>query len=190
MLLNIASLVIFFLTIIGVSNFDDYLVTIKTRDNFSFQVRDMPDKNNAAELLSLLRNNMLKLFNECLNDKSDYKPFIEKSIIKMKDIVIKENTKYSEHTSYTVNKGDELVVCLRSKKTGQMHDINDISYVIIHEMSHMICPEIGHTQLFGDINKYMLKKAIDIGIYKYKDYSINPIEYCGLDLNVNVLNNK
>ena len=62
--------------------------------------------------------------------------------------VIKEGIDNPSYTSYTINKGQEMAVCLRSKNDKKIHDINEIMYVIIHEISHIACPELGHTKLF------------------------------------------
>ena len=91
-------------------------------------------------------------------------------------------------TSYSVNKGEELSVCLKSKTTGELHDINLLMYVIIHEMSHFACPEIGHGDLFQKIFKKFIDISIKIGIYNYDDYSTKPIEYCGMILSSSVVN--
>ena len=103
-------------------------------------------------------------------------------------IEIRESSSDSKFTSYTVNKGEELVVCIRSRnRKNELHDINTLMYVVIHEMAHMACPEIGHTKLFYEINKYLLNCAIKINLYQHVNYSSSPIEYCGIMLNDNIL---
>ena len=58
-------------------------------------------------------------------------------------IIFRESTDDSKFTSYSINKGEEIVFCLRCKKTNQLHNINELMYVAIHEISHVACPEIG-----------------------------------------------
>ena len=60
-------------------------------------------------------------------------------------------------------------------------------YVVIHEMSHFACPEIGHGPLFQKIFKKFLEESIKIGIYNYEDYNKNSVEYCGMNLNSSIL---
>ena len=93
----------------------------------------------------------------------------------------------SNSTSYSVNKGEELVFCLRSKRNKQMHNINLLMYVAIHEISHIACPEIGHTPLFKNIFSFFTNKAIELGLYKLHDYSLDPVEYCGMTLNSSIV---
>jgi len=77
--------------------------------------------------------------------------------------------------SYTINK-KKIYLCLKDDK-GDYYDMNMLIYVAIHELSHVLCDEIGHTPKFHQIFQENLEKAIQLGIY---DPNI-PIldEYCG-----------
>ena len=39
---------------------------------------------------------------------------------------------------------------------GNIHDTNTLKYVLIHEISHILCTEWGHTDLFLEINNRLL----------------------------------
>ena len=69
----------------------------------------------------------------------------------------------------------------------ELHDINELMYVAIHEVSHIGCPENGHTKLFAKINLFLLQRAVELGLYNYRDYSANPVEYCGMILTTSIL---
>ena len=75
---------------------------------------------------------------------------------------IYENDIDSKYTSYSVNKGEEIVFCLRSKETHQLHSIDLMMYVALHEISHICCPEIGHTPLFKKIFAFLVNRAIEL----------------------------
>lgn len=83
-------------------------------------------------------------------------------------------------TSYSINKGDELIFCLRDKETNSLHDVNTMMFVAIHELSHIVTSENNHTELFWSNMRSLLKTAEDIGIYTPVDYDRNPVEYCGV----------
>ena len=100
---------------------------------------------------------------------------------------IYENDPSSELTSYSVNKGEELAFCLKSKRTGELHEINLLLYVAIHEMAHMGCPEIGHGELFKKVFRFLTLEAIKLGVYTKDDYSANPVEYCGMILSSSIV---
>ena len=38
-------------------------------------------------------------------------------------------------------------------------------YVALHEVAHVLCDEVGHTQKFHSIFEDLLKKATEMGIY-------------------------
>ena len=169
----------------------------ETYSGEEYIVRNLNDKKDAAEKIDEMKKRLKKLINYiddlCEKNSKDNKlNFIKdynKNIIrKFNNIIFRESTDNSKFTSYSINKGEEIVFCLRSKENGEIHDINELMYVAIHEISHVGCPEIGHTPLFKNINIELLKHAINCGVYLYKDYNINPEEYCGIELNNNILN--
>lgn len=92
---------------------------------------------------------------------------------------IKESWK-NESTSYSINKGEQLVFCIRDKLNNSIHDINTLMFVAIHELAHIVTNELQHTDKFWNNMKKLLYRAEDIGVYKYVDYRMNPVEYCGM----------
>ena len=170
------------------------LLIIEGIDGNNYYVRNDNNKDEAVKILSELRENLKKLINfieeNSTNDKEYYiyKDNINSIKNKIDDVSIKETPSNSRYTSYSVNKGEELYLCIRSKNTNKIHDINDLLYVAIHEIAHIGCPEIGHTDLFFKINLYLLKKAVEFNLYKYDNYNNKPREYCGINLNNTLLN--
>ena len=55
-------------------------------------------------------------------------------------------------------------------------------FVALHEMGHVITESIGHTQEFWDNFRYLLEKAIALGVYSKEDFKNNPREYCGTQI--------
>jgi hypothetical protein len=158
-----------------------------------YLVRNVEDKDIAAKTLLMIELSLLSFVKKLLeddtviNDINMYK-YVKNLNGKINNITIQESSADSKYTSYSVNKGEMLVFCLRSKKDSKIHDLNELMYVAIHELAHIACPEIGHTDLFFTINKYLIKKAIDYGTYKYINYSLNNTEYCGMILTTSVIN--
>jgi len=156
-------------------------------------VRALPDCKLSADLLLLLIKDMYKLRNYLVENISKFPEFTDsinllKRNFNQQRTLIYENSPDSEYTSYSVNKGEEFVFCLKCKKTGELHSLNLLMYVAVHEMAHAGCHEIGHTPLFNKIFRFYLNQAMEIGLYKYEDYSSNPVNYCGLNLYTNILN--
>jgi len=168
------------------------VVLIEGRDKNKYLVYNDENKNDSALLLGDVVNNMFKLKDYLYTNIEKYPEF--KVYIKQlytnlnKDrSLIYENDPNSNLTSFSVNKGEELAFCLKSKKTGEMHNINLIMYVALHEMAHIACPEIGHGALFKKIFKFLTETAIEIKIYKLDNYETKPVEYCGMLLSSNIL---
>lgn len=94
----------------------------------------------------------------------------------------------SGSTSYTVQKGKEMYICLRNKDGGFV-DQNTLMFVILHEMSHIGAYwTIDHTPDFWRVFAFVLRDAIEAGIYDYVDYSKNPVNYCGIKITVSPYN--
>ena len=159
-------------------------------DNKEYLVQNLDNKEEAAHMLSIINQRIHILNNYLQNHAKDYPKYteyIEQFGKRIKGFVLQENAPTGKYTSYTVNKGDEIALCLRSKKTGKLHNINLIMYVVLHELSDVACPVMDHTALFKKIFIFFIKIAIFLRIYKQEDYQSDPIEYCGLTINENLL---
>ena len=187
---------IIFIIIIFIYLYLNYNNILYVQTNFGTKSLIYKDKNNnqtsKSNLLNKIIDNMYILRDYLYSHINDYPDFKE-YIIQLKNnfnsnrTIIYETDPKTELTSYSVNKGEELSICLKDKKTNDLYDINLLMYVVIHEMSHFACPEIGHGLLFQKIfNKFTLV-AIDIGLYINEDYNKNPINYCGLLLNSSIV---
>jgi len=165
-----------------------------TIDNNKYRVRNLKDKQEAANILANIKINIDKFVAHLNNNstkagRKEFKQYINQLTDRIKICQISESEPGSVYTSYSINKGEEIIFCLRSKKDNKLHDINLIMFVCIHELSHVACPEIGHGDLFKKIFVYFLKEANKQQIYKIVDYSKNSEEYCGMILNETPVSN-
>ena len=164
-------------------------------DNKEYLVRDLDDSTQAAALLSNLKRRMIKTTEYLYKNKDtiyiENKDYIENLYNKVKKgIIISENSSETSYTSYSVNKGEELVFCLRSRKKGnknKFHDLNLLTYVLLHEMAHIACPEYGHTPLYNSIFGFITTVAIQIGEYNKIDFYGNNTEYCGMTITSSIV---
>ena len=135
---------------------------------------------------------MFKLRNNLIKDKKKYPEYEEYIELLEKNFnedrtQIYENDPNSDLTSFSVNKGEEVAFCLKSKKNGNLHELNLLTYVAIHEMAHMGCPEIGHGDLFKKVFRFLILRAIEMKIYEKEDYASSPVEYCGMILSSSIV---
>ena len=66
-------------------------------------------------------------------------------------------------------------------------DINTLTFVALHELTHLMTTSIGQKKEFWDNFKFMLENATEDGIYDAVDYAKSPSEYCGLTIDSNPL---
>ncbi len=99
------------------------------------------------------------------------------------DVTVSEKTviRSSKLTSFIVDK-KEMSLCLRRDQNGALYDINTILYVVIHEFAHAMSINSGHDSEFVYNFAMLLRVAIGLGQYRQVDYSVYPINYCGLQL--------
>ena len=170
--------------IAGNSNYP--LVTIKsTVDNRNYTVRDMPDKQRACDLMASVRKKIEKLYNS-MKEKFPDKPQVKQWLNNFQPNPDRfaESTPDAEHTSYSVNKGEKIHLCLRQREgpNETLVDENVMVFVALHEMAHVITPSLGHDPEFWNNFGWLLKQAEALGIYKYQDFKAQPVSYCGLHI--------
>ena len=91
------------------------------------------------------------------------------------DVVVDQLRFFEGDKSYTIDK-KYVFLCKRDKKTGEQYHNNQLVLVLIHEISHALCDEVGHTPKFEAIFEDLLEKASTAGVY---DDSIPHVEgYC------------
>lgn len=199
MLETIILIILFTCIIIYKYKYKSNAIAVEAFNKQPYLVNDLNDSQDAANMLARIMLVLEKLVNNICsdydknvnsrtNDDNIYIENVRTIKKKLPSVRISENPIDSQFTSYSINKGEELVFCIRDKKKYKIHDINELLYVAIHEIAHIGCPEVGHTQLFQDINAYLLKKAICYNFYTYIDYSIENKNYCGMILTNNLIN--
>ena len=153
-------------------------------DNRTYLVRNLPDKKEAAKLLSIIRNRLSKLV---IHLKTKLPKEKEADIIRLvknwRPNNISESSPNNKYTSYSINKGEKIVFCLRSRdENNKLVNINTMMFVAIHELAHLMTKEVGHTNTFWDNMRYLLKVAIKLDLYVKQDFNKKPENYCGIKI--------
>lgn len=162
----------------------DVVYVLSDIDQEYYLVRDVEDKQEAANLLARIRQNINSLvvhLNANIDKYPENDKYIKQLSNRINGSIINESSAESSYTSYSVNKGEQIVFCVRSKRsTTVIHSLNLMMYVTLHELAHVACPEYGHTPLFKRIFSFLTKVAVELGMYKKINFSKDPTEYCGL----------
>lgn len=96
---------------------------------------------------------------------------------------IQESDPDSSTTSYSLNKGQTLVFCIRHKDNeGTFVDDNTLAFVGIHELAHLMTMEVGHTPLFWYNMEDLLEVAVKHNLYRPENYEASPKQYCGIEI--------
>lgn len=150
-------------------------------------MRRLPDMYQAADYLAKI-NKSLSLVVNHLNAKYSDKKEVKRLYDNFNPSNVSEGSPNSGYTSYSVNKGERIVLCIRQKNASQTFaDFNVVMYVALHEMAHLMTSTVGHDTAFWDNFKFLLQEAIDIGVYKQQDYQKNPAPYCGIEITNSVV---
>ena len=168
---------------IGLGSGQYPLVDVRSSvDGQIYKVRDMSDKQKAADLLATVR---LKLKNFIAHLESSFpdKPQVKRILQRFKASPerLLEATPDAEHTSYSVNKGEKVHLCLRQRQGADESLVNEniMVFVSLHEMAHVVTDSVGHEPEFWNNFGWLLKEAEKTNTYQYTDFKAHPVRYCG-----------
>lgn len=155
-------------------------------DRRTYLVRDMPRKQESADILAKLCQKIQKLklhlseggrngtiaMNNDLHQLVDFNQYSK----------VSERKPGDKLTSYTLNK-DSMHFCFRNGK-GEAHDLNTLTFVLIHELAHLSCAACNnHDKNFNKRFHFLIHEAVSAGIYTPQNFRKNPVTYCGITIN-------
>lgn len=158
---------------------------IASKDGNRYCVREREKLHSAANLLASVTEKMKQMV-KYMKEKHPSDPRTIRLAEGFNPQKISETLPTSELTAYSENKGEKLAFCLnKTKYEDNLIDLNTLTFVALHELSHIMTESVGHKQDFWQNFKFLLENAKDAGIYNPVDYKKNPREYCGLKINDN-----
>tara|TARA_B100000424_G_C22865622_1_gene461098 strand:+ start:398 stop:994 length:597 start_codon:yes stop_codon:yes gene_type:complete len=188
-LLNL--LLIIFIIIIGVKIYIDsdtfnLRCIISDVNGNKYCVRDRSKLHLAADKLANVNIKLNKLVAH-LGKKFPNKENVKRLVNGYNPKKIYETLPTSEYTAYSENKGEKLAFCLDTEKNnnGRLIDLNTLTYVALHELSHIATKSIGHNDEFWQNFKFLISEAKEINIYNPVDYKNEPARYCGMNISDN-----
>lgn len=171
------------------------IVSVRSNvDGRTYSVQDKADKQEAANMLARVRGKMMSLI-DCLkrtggagvkgseDEKKfgDYATRVERLTSRFDPDKIAEGNEDPKYTTYTLNKGEKMVFCLRARgQDDRVHDLEMMTFVAIHEMGHVASVTEHHTDEFHANFKWLLESAVKCGIYRPENFKKNPRKYCGI----------
>ena len=159
---------------------------VSSVDGNQYCVRERENIEKAADLLAKITVKCKELVTY-VGDKYPDK----ENVIRLKDNFnpqkIMETLPTSSYTAYSENKGEKVAFCLNVDKQNDNNliDENTLTFVAIHELSHIMTKSIGHKSEFWSNFKFLLECAKDAGIHNPVDYKKAPQQYCGMKIHDN-----
>ncbi len=163
---------------------------VASRDGQEYCVRERPKMELAANKLAEVTDKMKQL----VTYVKTHKPQDERTRLLVANFdphVIRETTRQDTLHAYSENKGDRVAFCLNkhdSQNDGdRLVDLHTLTFVAIHELSHLATIQEDHPRVFWQNFKWLLENAKEAGIHAPVDYKHNPEEYCGMTIDDNPL---
>jgi hypothetical protein len=158
---------------------------IASKDGNRYCVREREKLELAANLLAEVTERMKNMV-LYMKEKHPDDPRSKRLVAGFNPKKISETLPTSELTAFSENKGEKIAFCLNTTKDGdKLIDINTLTFVALHELSHIMTESIGHKQDFWQNFKFLLQNAKEAGIYNPVDYKKTPKEYCSMEINDN-----
>ena len=159
---------------------------VSTIDGNKYCVRERANIQAAADLLARVTEKCKKLV-DYVSEKHPNNEAVKRLKEGYNPKKIMETLPTSEYTAYSENKGEKLAFCLNRKK-GDNHNLIDehtLTFVSIHELSHVMTKSVGHKSEFWENFKFLLENAKEAGIHQPEDYKKGPKEYCSMKIHDN-----
>lgn len=149
-------------------------------DNEEYTVQIKDDSKEAADLIAKIKKRLIILLEHLKKTYGNSDNRVSLLESNFRPDAIKEGVQTPGYTSYSVNKGEQIILCLRNKDS--LVDINTMMFVVLHEFAHLATESIGHTTEFWDNFRWILEESINIGIYTKQEFEKKSVEYCGMDI--------
>lgn len=172
------------ITYLYITSYKPSLVYVRSSiDNKIYIVRNLGNKKKAANTLAKVRKKLDEL---CIKLKQKFgtkDKRVNLLLQRFNSNEIREALPKKNQTSYSLNKGEKVVICLRSRnKNESLTDVNTLLFVSLHELAHIMSVSVGHKKEFWDNFRFLLAHSIHWNIYKVQDFENKPKNYCGLTI--------
>jgi|SRR5210317_1626699 len=169
-------------------NFESFQLKciVSTVDGNKYCVRERENIEKAADLLAKITVKCKELVTY-VGDKYPDKENVKRLQQNFNPKKIMETLPTSSYTAYSENKGEKVAFCLNKDKEDNDHLIDEstLTFVAIHELSHVMTKSIGHKSEFWSNFKFLLECAKKAGIHDPVDYKKKPQQYCGMKIHDN-----
>jgi len=164
----------------------DLKCIISTVDGNEYCVRERNKLQEAADLLAKVTEKCKQLVDYVYGKFPDQEN-VQRLHTNFNPKKVMETLPTSKFTAYSENKGEKIAFCLNKEKQENevLIDESTLTFVAIHELSHVMTKSIGHKSEFWQNFKFLLEQAKEANIHNPVDYKAAPREYCGMKIHDN-----
>jgi hypothetical protein len=179
---------IVFVCIYTVINSDRVQLTcvLSTVDGNEYCVRKRSQIKEASDLLAKIATKCTKIVKH-LHEKFPKEDRCKRLYSNFNPNRIIETLPTSKLKAYSENKGAKIAFCLNKIEhdNNVLIDENTLTFVALHELSHLMTISVGHNTDFWSNFKFILEHAIALKLYSPVNYKEKPQEYCGMTITDN-----
>jgi hypothetical protein len=167
---------------------DNFISTKSLLDGKTYEVREVNKdagagikqitEIDAANRLASIKKDINKLVNYIYAKQMPDSKTATRLHNRWAKVDLKETSLNSKNIAYTINKGQEVHVCIRSDDV-QFENYNTTMFVILHELAHVMSESYGHEDEFKQNFTILLTTANKLGLYKLQNFNKQPEMYCG-----------
>lgn len=136
----------------------------------------------SADYLGDISNRIDEIVNYMHDFKLPNSTISNRIYSRWKKCVLRETHSSEKSAAYTVNKGEELRLCIRDP-SNNLENKNTSMFVILHELAHIMSDSYGHNEEFKNNFNFIVHLATALGKYKPEYFHNEPVEYCGTEIN-------
>ena len=157
----------------------DDRVLVEAYDGRHYLVRDIPQKAETANMMAKMNEKVNILFKN-LREGNEKAVMVARLTSRFRPEVLSEGRLEKKLTSYTVNKGEKLVMCMRKRDgTDALFPENVLFSVLLHELAHIASLSEGHGKEFQENLAFLTGKAQKLGLQRKEQVNL---DYCGIPL--------
>ena len=162
--------------------FNDNRILVEAYDNNKYLVVKAEDKNllkQKADTLAKLKKVALTLANKMKTNKIPTAEVANRLYTRLNKIKFTEPKMGDESTAYTLNKDQEISICLIDKITLKIIEFELLVFVLLHELAHVMSVGLGHGEEFQRFFSFIVKLAIKLGLWKDLKFEKENKDICG-----------
>lgn len=145
-----------------------------------YRVRDREGKEEVARMLYSLQNKMEGFRSYLRAGPYADRPQIRNVLSRWDGSLSETSQGFGGEAAYTTDKRD-ISVCVRDAR-GDMEDANTAVYIVLHEVGHIANDGHGHDAAFWKTFRFLLRLAVEHGVYVYQPFERQHKTYCGVPI--------